>query len=90
MTRRHVPRVPPSGSPVVCEQLVELVTDYLEGALDPDLRRRVEEHLAGCEHCTAYVGQTRRLLELTREAPDRSPSEDTVSRLRAEFRRLRG
>jgi anti-sigma factor RsiW len=43
-----------------CQDVVELVTDYLEGALDPDTRSRVREHLAGCEGCEIYVEQMRR------------------------------
>ena len=44
---------------LTCIELVELVTDYLEGNLDADERARVERHLAGCEACTAYVDQMR-------------------------------
>ncbi len=43
-----------------CQDVVELVTDYLEGALDPDTRSRVREHLAGCDGCEVYVDQMRR------------------------------
>ena len=53
------------GRAVVCRQLVEMVTDYLEGDLKPDERAAVEDHLAGCGHCTGYVEQVRRMLELT-------------------------
>ena len=42
-----------------CQELVELVTDYLEGALDPADLRRFEEHLAECGKCTAYLEQLR-------------------------------
>lgn len=50
---------------VVCQQLVEMVTDYLAGDLDPTDRTAVERHLAQCEHCTGYVQQVRALLDLT-------------------------
>jgi anti-sigma factor RsiW len=40
-----------------CRDLVELVTDYLEGALAPEVHAAVEEHLRGCDGCTAYVAQ---------------------------------
>jgi anti-sigma factor RsiW len=50
---------------IVCRQLVELVTDYLEGSLDPDTLRRVEEHLAGCPGCTAYLDEMRVTMRLT-------------------------
>ena len=42
-----------------CNELVELVTAYLDGALDPDTYTRVEAHLADCEGCANYVQQFR-------------------------------
>jgi anti-sigma factor RsiW len=51
--------------PLTCRELVELVTDYLEGALSRRDRRRFERHIAGCDGCTSYVEQmrvTKRLL----------------------------
>ncbi len=35
------------------------MTDYLEGALDEPTRRRFDEHLAGCDRCSAYLDQMR-------------------------------
>ena len=48
-----------------CQELVELVTDYLEGALSPVDRRRFEEHIAGCENCTRYLEQLRQTIHIT-------------------------
>jgi len=42
-----------------CRELVELVTDYFEGALAPPERARFEQHLAACGGCTRYVEQLR-------------------------------
>jgi len=42
-----------------CQDLVEVVTDYLDGALSEVDRRRFEEHLEICERCVAYVEQIR-------------------------------
>lgn len=42
-----------------CVHLVELVTDYLEGALTPRDRRRFEAHLDECPYCVAYLDQIR-------------------------------
>jgi len=50
---------------IVCQQAVELVTDYLEGTLSRAGRRRFERHLAGCPHCTEYLAQMRATIELT-------------------------
>ena len=44
---------------------MELVTDYLEGALTRSARRRFEAHLAGCPDCTEYLAQMRTTIELT-------------------------
>ena len=44
---------------LVCQQAVELVTDYLEGALSCRDRRRFEAHLRACPNCTNYLEQIR-------------------------------
>ena len=49
-----------------CQQVVELVTDYLEGTLSRSARRRFEAHLAGCPRCTEYLAQMRETISLTR------------------------
>ena len=54
-----------SASAIACRELVELVTDYLEGALDPDTLRRVEEHLVECPGCSAYLDEMRVTIRLT-------------------------
>lgn len=48
-----------------CQELVELVTDYLEDALPPDERTRFESHLYECGNCQQYLEQMRRTVELT-------------------------
>ncbi len=48
-----------------CKELVELVTDYLEGALSRRDRKRFEAHIAACEHCTLYLEQLRQTIALT-------------------------
>jgi anti-sigma factor RsiW len=40
---------------VTCIELVELVTDYLEGSMPADERARFDEHISGCEGCTTYL-----------------------------------
>jgi anti-sigma factor RsiW len=44
---------------LVCQEVVELVTDYLEGSLSRTDRRRFERHLKGCPNCTNYLEQMR-------------------------------
>jgi len=66
---------------LVCQQAVELVTDYLEGTLRRSARRRFEAHLAGCPHCTEYLAQVRATIELAgRITPD-----DLTPQMRDEF-----
>jgi predicted anti-sigma-YlaC factor YlaD len=50
---------------LTCEELVELVTDYLEGALPPEEQLRFEEHLPACDGCRAYMDQMQTMLRLT-------------------------
>jgi anti-sigma factor RsiW len=44
---------------LTCAQVVELVTDYLEGGLSDAERARFEAHLSGCDGCTSYLDQIR-------------------------------
>ena len=53
----------PAG--IACQQLVELVTDYLEGALPASEHARFEAHIADCEHCADYVQQMRLTIIVT-------------------------
>ncbi len=63
---------------LTCQELVELVTDYLEGALAPRERVRFEAHLAACGGCRAYVEQMR----ITIRALGRLSEQDMDTRLR--------
>ena len=50
---------------LVCQQAVELVTEYLEGSLSRRQRRRFEAHLGRCPHCTEYLEQMRATIRLS-------------------------
>jgi anti-sigma factor RsiW len=50
---------------LVCQQAVELVTEYLEGTLSRRDRRRFEAHLAACANCAAYVEQIKTTIWLS-------------------------
>jgi predicted anti-sigma-YlaC factor YlaD len=56
---------------MTCQELVELVTEYLEDAMAAPERRRLEQHLDACGPCRGYLDQMRRTIQ-------------TVGRLRAE------
>ena len=49
--------------PLPCQELVELVTAYFDGALSRRDRRRFERHIGGCDNCSAYVEQMRLVIE---------------------------
>jgi anti-sigma factor RsiW len=69
---------------MACREAVELVTDYLEGALSPAQRRRFEKHLARCPDCPEYLAQIRAVIALAGSiTPD-----DLTPRVRGEFIRL--
>jgi anti-sigma factor RsiW len=76
--------------PEVCAGLVELVTEYLDGALQPEVRARFEAHIAACEGCEIYVAQ---MLATIRAAGgvdlERVPPA-TLDRLVAAYRATRG
>jgi anti-sigma factor RsiW len=64
-----------------CDEIVELVTAYLENALDEHTRHRVEQHLATCSGCDRYLEQIRRTIaEL-----GRLPAEHLSSQARADL-----
>lgn len=64
-----------------CRDVVELMTDYLEGALSAQDRARFEDHIAGCDGCRAYLEQMRE----TRKVAGRLASEPVPDALRAEL-----
>jgi anti-sigma factor RsiW len=66
---------------LVCRQMVELITDYLEGTLSRSQRRRFDAHLAGCEHCSEYLEQMRSTIRLTGSLD----SDDLTPEMRREF-----
>jgi predicted anti-sigma-YlaC factor YlaD len=64
----------------VCAQLVEQVTDYLEGALSPEDLRSLEEHLTSCVSCENYINQVRTVIRLSArpEEAARTELDETV------------
>ena len=69
-----------------CQELVELVTAYFEGALTPDERRRFDEHLDMCSGCRAYVAQMRTTIELVGTLRVEHVSPEAEDALLAAFR----
>jgi anti-sigma factor RsiW len=75
-----------SGEDLTCHDVVEIVTDYLEDALPAEDRRRVEEHLAICEGCTAYLEQMRETIRLTGQLTEEQIPESQKRELLEAFR----
>ena len=71
---------------LTCREFVELVSDYLDGALTPSERERFEAHLAACDGCTAYLEQMRQTLRLLGSLTEESLSPRAWDELRAAFR----
>ena len=57
---------------MTCKELVELVTEYLEGTLPAEVRAQMEQHLAGCDGCTHYLEQIRQTIRLTGQVREES------------------
>jgi anti-sigma factor RsiW len=57
---------------LTCQELVELVTDYFEGALSARDRARFERHIGGCPHCSTYLDQMRITIRTLGRLPEES------------------
>ena len=71
---------------LTCQELVELVTAFLEGTLPPPDRARFEEHIAVCDGCTNYLEQMRTTIRVTGMLTPESLSEEASTELLAAFR----
>ena len=71
---------------LTCKELVELVTEYLEGALSADERARFEAHLQGCGGCRAYLTQMRQTVRAMGQLTEEAISEETKQELLHLFR----
>ena len=72
--------------PVDCQDLVEMVTAYLDGAMTPDERAIFEHHLEGCDGCVNYVAQMRTTIELTGSLTRQDIAPETARAMLAAFR----
>lgn len=73
-----------------CQELVEVVTDYLEGALPVEDLMRFEAHLAECDACREYLAQIRRTVSLVGEFDAATLPDGSRQRLLDAFRGWRG
>lgn len=71
---------------IPCIEVVELLTDYLEGALDPPIQRRVEAHLELCPPCVDFLEQLRGTIDSLEQLPVDTLPTETVDALEDAFR----
>ena len=69
-----------------CQELVEVITDYLEGALPAEDRARFERHLGKCEGCHAYLDQMRGTINALGHLPPESLSPEAERALLDAFK----
>ena len=74
---------------LVCVEVVELVTDYLEGALPDAQAQRLERHLDTCPGCTEYLEQLRAVAGSLRGVTDESFPAELRNSVIADFKRSR-
>jgi anti-sigma factor RsiW len=79
---------PTPGLTVACQEVVELVTDYLEGVLDKDVVTEVEAHLRLCSGCAEYIEQMRATIRALGHVPVETLSEAAQVDLVQAFRSL--
>ncbi len=75
-----------------CNEVVELVTEYLDDALAPDVRARIDAHLPYCDGCSSVLAQFREVVELSGRLTERDVEHvnaDVRNRLLATFREIR-
>jgi anti-sigma factor RsiW len=71
---------------MTCRELVEVITDYIEGTLPDDDRRRFEEHLGGCPYCVSYLEQMRATIDTLGELREESLAPEVRNELLEAFR----
>ena len=71
---------------MACRELVDLVTDYLEGRLSPVDHARFEAHIADCEYCATYLEQMRQTIRTLGQVREESLSAEARDALTLAFR----
>ena len=71
---------------ITCMEIVELVTEYLEGALPPEERARFAAHLASCNDCTVYLDQMRKTIQSLGKLTESEIAGEAKDRLLGVFR----
>ena len=75
-----------SDQHITCQEVVELVTDYLERALDAGETSLFEQHLNFCDGCITYVDQLRMTIDVVGRVEEQDVPPETRERLLTAFR----
>jgi len=75
--------------PMTCQDLVQLVTDYLEATLSDADRARFEEHIELCPMCQAHLGRLRALIRELGELRERDIDPGVLVEMQTRFRHWR-
>ena len=75
---------------IACVSGVELLMDYMEGALAPDVHAAIDAHVAGCPRCVAFIASYRETPRIVRDATALSMPADLQRSLLAALRGRRG
>ncbi len=66
---------------ITCQELTEMVTDYLEARMETEARLDFEKHVSLCRHCRAYLDQMQTTTELIGKMPDEPVPEKVMSEM---------
>ena len=71
---------------LTCQEMTQLVTDYLEGQMDEDERLRFQKHLGLCRDCRSHVGKMRGMVDTLGKLPEEPIPDDVMGVLLERFR----
>jgi len=83
-------KAPLNPDDLACKDLVELLSDFIEGDLDPVLADGVTRHLATCIACVAYLDQLQEAIRLTGSLERADVPAPVMDALLDAFRHARG
>jgi anti-sigma factor RsiW len=83
MTERHMRH---AATEMTCQELVELITEYLDGTLPESDRSRFDAHVRTCSGCEAYIEQMRMTIGMLGKLSEESVSAEARRDLLATFR----
>lgn len=69
-----------------CGEVLDVLSDYVDGSLDPTVRAKVETHVGGCSHCARFGGSFAVMVEAVRQQLRPAPSDTNAARVMAGLR----